>query len=91
MYEGLGIPILEAFANNCPGLLSDTGCFSEVARDAALYFNPKSCVEIQNQILSVIKPGSLRTELINKGIERLKLFSWGNACNATIEVYNGVK
>jgi glycosyltransferase involved in cell wall biosynthesis len=91
LYEGFGIPILEAFANDCPVLLSNTSCFPEIAGEAALYFDPKSSVEIQNQISSILNSTDSRTELINKGIERLKLFSWENACNATVEVYNGIK
>ena len=40
LYEGFGMPILEAFANNCPVCLSNTSCFPEIAGDAGVYFDP---------------------------------------------------
>jgi glycosyltransferase involved in cell wall biosynthesis len=76
MYEGFGIPILEAYANDCPVLLSNTSCFPEIAGKAALYFDPKSRCEIQHKINELINSNALRNELIVNGRTRLKKFSW---------------
>jgi glycosyltransferase involved in cell wall biosynthesis len=87
LYEGFGIPILEAFANNCPCLISNTSCFPEIADDAALYFDPKSRTEIQNQVNKIIDSPSLREELISKGEKRMQAFSWEKASKETVAVY----
>jgi glycosyltransferase involved in cell wall biosynthesis len=88
MNEGFGIPILEAYANDCPVLLSNTSCFTEIAGNAALYFDPKSRSEIQNKINELINSNSLRNELIIKGRTRVNSFSWENAAVETAEVYS---
>jgi glycosyltransferase involved in cell wall biosynthesis len=87
LYEGFGIPILEAFVNKCPVLLSNASCFPEIAGNAALYFDPKSTIEIQNQINNIIDNPSLREELILNGNIQLNSFSWEKASNETIKVY----
>jgi glycosyltransferase involved in cell wall biosynthesis len=89
-YEGFGIPILEAFQAGCPVLLSNTSCFPEIAQDAALYFNPKSMDEIRSTINKVLNNEDLRKELIAKGYERSKAFSWEEAVNKTIKIYESV-
>lgn len=76
LYEGFGIPILEAYACHCPAIISNTSCFPEIASDAAAYFNPYSEMEIADTIANVIYNQTLRAELIYKGSERLKLYSW---------------
>jgi glycosyltransferase involved in cell wall biosynthesis len=90
LYEGFGIPILEAFANDCPVILSNTSCFPEIAGDAALYFDPKSRIEIQNKITSIIDSETLRENLILKGRKRLSNFSWVKAASETADVYKKV-
>lgn len=74
--EGLGIPILEAFRLGCPVVLSDIGCFREVAGDIVPYFNPLDVDSMSMAILSVINNCDKRKALINYGHERLKQFSW---------------
>lgn len=76
LYEGFGIPILEAYACLCPAIISNTSCFPEIAADAAAYFNPYSEIEIADTIASVIYNPTLRTDLIHKGSEQIKLYSW---------------
>ncbi|WP_317197611.1 glycosyltransferase family 1 protein [Bacteroides cellulosilyticus] len=87
LYEGFGIPIIEAYACLCPAIISNTSCFPEIAADAAAYFNPYSEIEMADTIASVIYNHALRAELIHKGSEQLKLYSWEKAASQTKEVY----
>ena len=86
-YEGFGIPILEAFQNGCPVCLSDASCFPEVAGNAAAYFNPGDITSMTTTIESVINDHSLRNGLVEKGTDRLSLYSWDRAAKQTVEVY----
>lgn len=90
LYEGFGIPILEAYACLCPAVISNTSCFPEIASDAAAYFNPYSETDMADAIANVIYNHTLREELIHKGSERLKLYSWEKAAQETKEVYKKV-
>ncbi|MDB5120201.1 MAG: glycosyl transferase group 1 family protein [Sphingobacteriales bacterium] len=76
LYEGFGIPILEAFACGCPVLLSEASCFPEVAGDAALYFRIGDDESLMNQLWRILNNNEIREDLINKGTERSKDFSW---------------
>lgn len=87
LYEGFGIPILEAFANSCPVILSETACFREIAGDAGLYFDPKSRNEICEKIDSLLNSNHLKDEMKKKGIERSRLFTWTSAADKTFNVY----
>jgi len=88
LYEGFGIPILEAFANNCPALLSNTGSLPEIGSDSALYFNP-SCFNSMFEMTSkMIRDVQLRNTLRLKGLMREKSFNWDLTFKETIEVYN---
>lgn len=88
LYEGFGIPILEAFTNHCPLVLSDTSSFPEIAGDAGVYFDPNSINDIRKKIDDVIGSQSLRNELVLKGNERLKLFNWKKCAESTADVYH---
>jgi glycosyltransferase involved in cell wall biosynthesis len=90
LYEGFGIPILEAFACNCPVVLSDRSCFPEVGQNAALYFNPDDKEHIAFQIENVVSNTDLRSDLISKGQQRLKDFSPTITAKQTLEVYKSV-
>jgi len=88
LYEGFGIPILEAFACGCPIALSHASSFPEVAQDAALYFDPHSADDIQRQIERLLQEPSLRLKLIEQGYERLKHFSSEKMTSQTVSVYH---
>jgi glycosyltransferase involved in cell wall biosynthesis len=90
LYEGFGMPILEAFSCNCPVLLSDSSCFPEIAGDAALYFDPKSKEDICRQVERVALDTGIRQSLIKKGSDRMKLFSWADTATKTADVYHKV-
>lgn len=76
LYEGFGLPVVEAMASGIPVLTSNTTSLPEVAGDAALLVNPKSVDEIRAGIERLVHDEALRSELIAKGLERAKLFSW---------------
>ncbi|MGN6605138.1 MAG: glycosyltransferase family 4 protein [Ginsengibacter sp.] len=86
-YEGFGMPILEAFANNCPICVSNTSSLPEVAGNAAEYFDPESSNSILKAIGNVLYNVNRARELRNAGKERLNYFSWIKSAAATIETY----
>jgi glycosyltransferase involved in cell wall biosynthesis len=90
LYEGFGIPVLEAFSTNCPCLLSDGGSLKEVGGDAALYFDGDDPASMYNNLDSFLSSASLRDELIQKGQERLKMFSWDKTYEQTMDVYKSI-
>lgn len=75
-FEGFGIPILEAFKCDVPVITSNVTSMPEVAGDAALLVDPFSVNDIEQAMQRIYKEENLRTELIQKGRERVKLFSW---------------
>ncbi|MDD3329748.1 MAG: glycosyltransferase family 1 protein [Bacteroidales bacterium] len=87
LYEGFGIPILEAFANNCPVCLSNTSCFPEIAQDAAQYFDPTDKISILDSIQKVISNKEKRNDLISKGKEKIKYFSINEMVSNTCKIY----
>lgn len=89
LYEGFGMPILEAFANNCPVLLNNASCFPEVAGDAAVYFDlndEKS--DLYDKIIYVYTLSEEeRKTLIDRGQKRLLFFSWKESAQKLETVY----
>ncbi|MCG2587741.1 glycosyltransferase family 4 protein [Rhodohalobacter sulfatireducens] len=90
LYEGFGLPILEAFAANCPVVCSKCASLPEVAGDAAIYFDPKSEKEIREAVRKVVYDDDLRKDLIQKGVERTEKFSWRETARQTKEVYESL-
>ncbi|MGI6775663.1 glycosyltransferase family 4 protein [Acetomicrobium sp.] len=90
LYEGFGIPILEAFSCGTPVVCSKMAAIPEVAGDASIYFDPHNIEEMADAILKVLIDGSLRNELIERGKSRLKLFSWEKTAEQTLAVYKKV-
>ena len=90
LYEGFGIPILEAFACGCPAILSNTSSLPEIAGDAAVYFDPKEIHSIREAVLHVITHEHVRADLIARGYERVKLFSWEDTARKTSAIYKQI-
>lgn len=90
LYEGFGIPILEAFSCGCPAILSNTSSFPEVGGDAAVYFNPANKDSIHEAVNSILNNENIRIEMRQNGYERLKLFSWEKTALETKAVYEGI-
>lgn len=87
LYEGFGIPILEAFQNKCPVCLSNTSCFPEIAQQAACYFDPQDKISICQAVEKILEDDELREDLIKKGTDRLHFFSWEKAAKQTLDIY----
>lgn len=90
IYEGFGLPILEAFSNNCPVCTSETSCMPEIAQDAALYFDPHNKETIIYAIEKVVTDNQTRNDLINKGQERASYFTWENTYKNTLNIYKNI-
>lgn len=85
LYEGFGIPVLEAMNCDCPVIMSNTSSLPEVGGDAAIYFDPANPDDIKNKVESVIFNNELRTEMIKRGaVQRLKFSFQKTAINTKI-------
>ena len=91
LYEGFGIPILEAFAQECPVVLSRASCFPEVAGEAAEYFDPTSLDGLVSALTKVLTDDGRRRDLVEKGKKRLKCFTWEETARQTEETYRRAK
>lgn len=87
LYEGFGLPMLEAMNLGIPVIASQTTCLPEIAGDAALYVDPHSTEEILGALRLVSRDDNLRQELIARGRERVRQFSWRATAESTLSVY----
>lgn len=88
LYEGFGMPILEAWSCRCPVILANTSCFPEIAKNAAVYFNPYSEEEMLQRMLELYENQTLRSKLVSLGDKRVLDFSWEKCANKHLHVYN---
>lgn len=88
MYEGFGIPLLQAMACGAPIAASNRTSIPEVAGDAALLFNPDYVLSIADAMAKIINDQRLRDELIVLGQERIKDFSWEKCAKETLKEFN---
>lgn len=86
-YEGFGLPILEAFASECPAVLARASCFPEIAGDAAEYFDPQSRADMANAVERVIASESLRKGMAERGRKRFRDFSPEECAKKTAQIY----
>lgn len=90
LYEGFGMPILEAMANGCPTAIADASCFPEIGGDASQYFNPKDTDSIADTLKTMIQDESLRRELTRKGLQRASKFSWQRCADSHYALYKSL-
>ena len=88
--EGFGLPGLEAMAHGCPLVSSNATCMPEVYGEAAHYFDPYDTAEMAQKISEVLDDEKLRKELVQKGSEQVKKFSWKRMAEETLAVYENV-
>ena len=87
LYEGFGLPILEAMSFGCPVLCGNNSSLPEVANNAALYFDADEVDSIKNKMEIFLDNFEIKAKLINDGLENIKQFSWENCANKTLDVY----
>jgi len=87
LYEGFGMPVLEAFANDCPVCLSTSSCFPEIAGDAGAFFDPEDRDSILAAVEKVIYDKEYAGKLVSEGREQLKKFSWVRTAQETSDSY----
>lgn len=90
LYEGFGLPPLEAMARNLPVVSSNTSCLPEVLGEAAYYFNPNALGEMAEAIEKAATDNELREKLIAAGQKQIKKYSWEKMARETLEIYRNV-
>lgn len=87
LYEGFGIPVLEAMACGAAVITSNRSACPEVAGDAAVLVNPEEVASISSAVLRLIEDGPFRDELRDRALARAAQFSWKRVAQQTLEVY----
>lgn len=90
LYEGIGLPPLEAMNCGIPVISSEASCMPEILQQAVLYFNPYDVKEIAFAMEKIYQDGLLRKELVFKGYELIKNYSWEKMARETWEIYGQV-
>lgn len=90
LYEGFGIPLLEAMACGAPIITSNTTSIPEVVGDAALMVDPANGGRLKASLLTLLKDKGLKNDLVYKGFDRVKKFSWEQIAKETLGVYTTV-
>ncbi len=87
LYEGFGFPILEALRCGCPVVTSNVSSMPEVGGDAVLYVDPRSVVDIKENIHRLLNNHKLKEELVKKGVKQAEKFSWDKCALETTKMY----
>jgi glycosyltransferase involved in cell wall biosynthesis len=87
LFEGFGLPPLEAMACGCPVISSTRGALGEVVGDAAATVSPEEVPSLQRQMARLAADATLREHLRTAGLERAKNFDWNRTATATLDVY----
>lgn len=90
-YEGFGLPPLEAMACGCPVIVSNRASLPEVTGEAAIKVNPSDTDGIASAIRMILTDEHLKRELVSKGLEQARQFSWGKTARETLKVYKSVE
>ena len=90
LYEGFGIPILEAMKLGCPVVTSNIGAMKEISGNAAMLVSPDDAEDIAQQIITICNDSALRAKLIYSGRIRSEQFSWSKCAEETTQVYRSL-
>lgn len=91
LYEGFGIPLLEAMSHHCPVISSFSSSLTEVGGEACLYFDPKSYTDLEEKLETLFENKELRSEMIAKGNKQITRFSWEKMGKETLDILTTVK
>ena len=86
LYEGFGMPVLEAQSLGCPVITSQASATAEVARDSAVLVNPEDVADIARGIEKVLSDNEFRKALVEKGFKNVKKYSWRQSAGRTLDV-----
>jgi len=90
LYEGFGLPVLEAMACGCPVIASNKASIPEVVGDAGILVEPDED-SLFNSMFNLLKDENLRKEFSKKGLEQAKKFSLEKECEETLKIYKNLK
>jgi glycosyltransferase involved in cell wall biosynthesis len=88
LYEGFGLPPLEAMAKGVPVVSSDHNCMKEIIQESACYFDGKSVDDMVRSISSILFSKEAREDLVKKGFVQIGKYSWKRMAKETLEIYN---
>jgi len=90
LYEGFGLPLLEAMASGVPVIASNRTAIPEIAGEAAIYVNPENPEDLMHALEHLVADQDAQTRLREKGLDRVKQFSWEKAAQETLSLYREV-
>ena len=90
LYEGFGIPLVDAMHQGCPLIVSRKSCFPEICQNSALYFDPLSINDLINMMNTILFNKKIRNNLIVLGKERANYFSWHKCAKETLNIYKNI-
>ena len=90
LYEGFGIPPLEAMASGCPVVASNVASLPEVVGEAGLLIEPQNSLKLAEAVSELISNESMREMFISRGYEQIKKFSWSESAKTALEVFKKV-
>ena len=90
LYEGFGLPLVQAMACATPIVASDIPTTHEICKDSCLYFQPNSAFDLKQQIAEILEKPKTKEPMIKKGLEQCKEFSWESTAKQTLDVINNI-
>src|SRR6185369_16291416 len=87
LYEGFGMPVIEAMQNRCPVLCANSTSLPEIAENAALYFDPLDPEDLADKMHLLLDDVILRAELVRKGVEQSAKYSWKRTAERTHDIF----